>query len=224
MTLSRLLHPLLLALACLLLPACGDSSVGAGSVNHVKSAFKDGSIIKELGPGPRLAFAHLQGSGLRQKGAYVFEGTGGVQYRLVRVEWIEVNKELLTKEERRLPGINDASMKLVEDGKLTAIAQVRYEVVPGKKWLDEHAGDLVLQTGGIPIRQGTVYVVRDSKKKWVLARDMKTDAKKDETLFLPANRQIYDALTTAKVKMNHKELAKRLLTDPPPPPEEPTEG
>jgi hypothetical protein len=200
---------MLVGLMALVQSGCGESSPGGPAVAALASAFKDGSIVNAMTDGEKLAFSAMGGKGFRQRGRHVFEGTGGVQYRIVRSEWVELDaKELEDK-----TTVGEPVRKHVTDGEITAVAIVTLERLPGKKFLEEHASELVMG-GGVNGVQVVYTLVRDGKKKWSIAK---------EELRAPARGlfNAYDGHKDLKSKVSRTELAKRLVTTAPKPPADP---
>lgn len=201
--------------AALAVGGCGERGAGAGSVGALSKAFKDGSIIPDLPDSARLAFAHLSGKGLKSRGNYVFEGPGGLQYRLVRVEWVEMKADDLAGEGENPPLATKTLRDKVEKGEITGAARIYYEIVPGKKWLQEHESELIMQGGGI-LRglQNDFFMYRSGKSKWTFGRRDDDGAKDAESLF-----NVYRNDRGLKKTIKHQELAKRLISKAPKPPE-----
>ncbi|MCC6285315.1 MAG: hypothetical protein IT439_08450 [Phycisphaerales bacterium] len=200
---------LVLGLLTLLLGACGEGSPGGPGVDALAAAFKNGSIINAMTEGERLAFSSMGGRGFRPRGRYVFEGTGGVQYRIVRSEWVELDATELKEK----AVVRDEVLKRVTDGEITGVAIITLERLPGKKFLEAHASELVMG-GAVNGVQVAYTLVRSGKNKWNIANEETRGVARG--LF-----NAYDGHKDLKADVSRTELAKRLVTTAPKAPAEP---
>jgi len=216
MILSRtlILATLTAALASLSLGGCGKSDVGSRAVTALERAFRDGSVVEKMSDGEQLAFAHLSEKGFRKRGAHVFEGYG-VQYRLVRVEAVDVVAEDLARKNDdgdTVQLIDDADLReKITGGTIDAVAEVVYEVVPSEKFLEDNAFTLIAQVQrlGPGDRTESFHLVRDSEGEWTIASGVFLgDLRRVLAVYRDEDNKLEDKLLTA-------ELATRLLSKAP---------
>jgi len=196
------------------LGGCGKSDVGSKAVSALEKSFRSGEIVDKMSSGEQIAFAHLSKKGFRKRGSHVFEGYG-VQYRIVRVEAVEVDTDDLQRKNDdgdTVQLIQDGELRdKIENGAIAAVAEVAYEIVPSENFLEENAYGMVAggaNFGGLN-RGGTFYLVRDADKQWTIALGT---FRNDLRTVLRVYQDEDNKLDESVVK---RELADRLITDAP---------
>lgn len=201
---------MVVGLSLVALGGCGSKDTADAAVGWLESGLKDGSVFDKLSSGERMAFSRLR-KGLRSKGRHVLDGLG-VQYRIVRVESIDpVASELREKGEDGNwdDFVPEGLRKKVDDGDYQSVALVSLELVPGEKWLKEHATELIiLGDNGLRSRVSRQFwLVRDSEDWAIVSGSALQDAK---TLM-----KAYETQKSLKSKVIKRELAERVITTAP---------
>lgn len=205
---GRFIRASLLSLAATLtIAGCSKSDVASQATEALEKKFRDGSIVKKMEGGERLAFARLADKGFRKRGSHTFEGYG-FQYRFVRVEAVELSEDHLTR--KNDDGGTDNVIpenlhKLVKDGDAVIIAELSYEVIPSESFIKDNIIDVLrMGVGGVE----RYIIIKNDDDEWLIPSGE----------FAQNVRRVLNAYRNDKELKKHvikRELAERLLTEAP---------
>ncbi|MFG0326703.1 MAG: hypothetical protein ACF8SC_05480 [Phycisphaerales bacterium JB037] len=205
---GKLIRATLLSLAATLtIAGCGKSDIASQATEALEKKFRDGSIVKKMEGGERLAFARLADKGFRKRGSHTFEGYG-IQYRFVRVEAVELSEDHLTR--KNDDGGTDNVIpenlhKLIKDGDAVIIGELSYEVIPSESFIKDNIIDVMrMGAGGVE----RYIIVKNDDGEWLIPSGE----------FAQNVRRVLNAYRNDKDLKKHvikRELAERLLTEAP---------